>query len=1066
MHESIFSTKFLDNKLRNDTLDHVKDLEHKQLILKRWISAIENDSINWSNETQIDITFLNDIFGEVLDYEYLIDKSQVNLLPKQNIESKEPDAILGYFSREKNLAGFENQQTLQRDIKAVVELKDSRTDLDRIQNRVEKISPVTQAFEYARKAGINCKWIIVSNFRTIRLYNKESDKYEIFNIADLNDNYQLKRFFYFLHKDRLIFTAGESPVDAMYRERQEEEVRITNEFYNKFKDIRLLLFEHLQKNNPQIDKLICLEKAQKLLDRIIFICFCADLEILPPKILQNIKLDSNKAYYFSDNILWRNLIEFFSSVDKGNTRIAKLNGGLFAKDEVLNSLEIKDKTLNYVFELAEYDYRSDLNVNILGHIFEQSISDLEKIKKQIVNPQGINPQGFQNLAGLESATNGKRKEFGIFYTPDYITNYIVHESIGNWLAESRKQLGESELPLLTDKDYDSIKTTKQGTLKTNDKIEKHKKYWTDYQQKLLSIKVLDPACGSGAFLVAAFDYLLKEYLVIQKELKLLNPAVPHEKFLPKAKGGLEFTTTELFDIEDHIIKKCLFGVDINFESIEITKLALWLKTVKRGKILSDIDYNIQQGNSLIDNIEIANKVAFNWNEKFRSIMQNGGFDVVIGNPPYISFQNNYFTKLEIDFFNKTYNTVYKIFDAFALFIEKGMQLINNEGVLSYICPSVFLTNDSFSKLRNYLINNGKIISILNCGDNVFPDAVVPTICFTFQRNATQKLHVDLYNIDNNNKIYLENKIDINLFNKIDSVFNLRIHLFDSKLLEKISISCLPLGDLLEIRESIKTGNDAEFINDSKLNDNYLPVISGKDISRYYLNSKRFINFDSEKLNRPTKLEYYNQNKLFIRRVGSNLCATFDNANHLSTHVLYLGLPKNIEFNLKYLLSLLNSKLFNYIYNLKYPAKGAVFPEIRIGHLRELPIKNIPIINQQILIEKADLILNKTNEFNELNNKFLTFCQSQFPFEKLTERLKEWYLLNFKEFTKELRRQKVKMDLNKLYKLYDFIDIFEQEKRKIIEIKQLINNCDAEIDKIIYQLYNLDEKEIGIIESFK
>ena len=471
MQQTIFTSKYFNDRINVYNIGAIKDLENKKKLINRWITALESGNLSLSKETQIDLTFLNDIFGEVLDYDYEIDKQKINLIPKSSIDSKEPDAILGYFSQQD-----------RKDIRVVIELKNSKTDLDRVQNRLEKISPVTQAFEYARKAGRNCKWVIVSNFKSIRLYNKESDRYEIFNLIDLKDDFHLKRFFFLLHKDRLFFQAGESFIDILYRERLEEEKKIENEFYSKYHSVRTRLFEHLIANNQATEPTVLLERTQKILDRIIFICFCADLEIIPKSILQEVIKTANPSFKFTNDLLWQTLKQLFYTLDLGNNRIFKLNGGLFEKDEVLDKLKIDDDILLEVLSLSEYDYRSDLNVNILGHVFEQSISDIEKMKQ--------NFQVSENFEDLSGEQNGKRKAFGIFYTPENVTKYLVQQTIGNWLEEQKQELGENKLPIVTDKDYDLIKITKQGTLRTNNRIEKNKLFWEAYLERLLSIKIL------------------------------------------------------------------------------------------------------------------------------------------------------------------------------------------------------------------------------------------------------------------------------------------------------------------------------------------------------------------------------------------------------------------------------------------------------------------------------------------------------------------------------------------------------------------------------------------------
>ena len=176
------------------------------------------------------------------------------------------------------------------------------------------------------------------------------------------------------------------------------------EFYAKFHSLRTKLFEHLLLNNKTVDANILLEKTQKLLDRIIFICFCANLEIIPSNIIKQLKTHSDPIYKFYDNLVWIHLKTLFTTLDLGNNKLAKLNGGLFEEDEILNMLTINDNVLLEVLTLSEYDYRSDLNVNILGHIFEQSISDIEKLKKNLF--------AAQNNPNEPKTENGKRKTFG------------------------------------------------------------------------------------------------------------------------------------------------------------------------------------------------------------------------------------------------------------------------------------------------------------------------------------------------------------------------------------------------------------------------------------------------------------------------------------------------------------------------------------------------------------------------------------------------------------------------------------------------------------------------------
>jgi len=1034
MQQTIFTSKYFDNKLRSFDINQVKNLEYKQQILKRWISAIENDTLKFSKETQIDITFLNDIFGEVLEYDYHIDKSKINLVPKSSIESKEPDAILGYFTPQE-----------RKDIRVVIELKDSRADLDRVQNRLEKISPVTQAFEYARKAGEQCKWVIVSNLKTIRLYNKESDCYELFNLIDLQDEYYLKRFFYLLHKDRLIFTNGDSFVEKLYIERQEEELKITKEFYQNYKEIRIKLFKNLKENNPKIDKLILLEKAQKLLDRIIFICFCSDLEILPVKMLQNIAtFFTTKDFFYNDTSLWFLLKEYFETIDKGNTKIAKLNGGLFAKDNVLDDLKIGSEILLDVFKLSNFDYRSDLNVNILGHIFEQSISDLEKLKKEI------------NILKPEE-TNGKRKEFGVFYTPDYITKYIVKESIGGWLTDIRNELGENELPILTDKDYDLIKITKQGTLRTNDKIEKNKKFWNDYLQKLLSIKVLDPACGSGAFLVAAFDFMLKEYLLIQKEITLLNPPEPPENFIPKMKGGLEFKPTVLFDIEEHIIKNNLYGVDINFESVEITKLAMWLKTVKRGKILSDIDYNIQHGNSLIENKEIAGNLAFNWSEKHKNIIENSGFDVIIGNPPYIQLsKQDDISDKEKEYYINTFQTSGGRLNTFIFFIHLATKLLKPNGYIGYIIPNTILTQEYYRETRQMLLNNCIIKNITTYPFLPFEDAVVENISLIIKNQKSENYKISVYEQE---KLEVS-EIQIIESEKLKSNHNFIITIKENSICDKIdSLNFEPLKNFVEINQGIALKEDKSNSVKDIYQEGYYKLLDGRNINRYQVNwTGDYLDFNLDKIHSCKRKDIFQTNeKLFFRRVSANLIFAYDNEKYFALNTLVvINLKENASFDIKYLLCILNSKLINYYYVNKYKSTKKVFSEIQARTIGLLPIPIIEKIEQQPFIENANLMLAKKTELQLISKEFTNYLSAKYNINNLSKNLINWYKINDNQFLTELAKLKINISLKDESKLLQY---FNEQKQIASKIDNEIEIIDIKIDELIYKLYKLSNSEI-------
>jgi hypothetical protein len=403
-----------------------------------------------------------------------------------------------------------------------------------------------------------------------------------------------------------------SPVYRLASHTHVEEERITKAFYVFYRDLRLDLFYQLRRDNPppegeatELHEVRLLEHAQKILDRVLFICFCEDKGLLPAGVLR--RALTAKAEGFVQVTRWQQLCGLFDAVDRGHPpmHINGYDGGLFAKDEALDALSVGDESLVGILTLGKYDFETDLNVNILGHIFEQSISDLEGIRAEI-------------RGGVTDKQRSRRRREGIFYTPEFITRFMVARTIGGWLRERSAELEARH------------RTGRPGPMSKETRL----RLWLDYLEVLRGIEVLDLACGSGAFLVAAFDYLLGEYGRVNRNIAELTGK-------PGQMG--------LFDLDRQILQENLYGLDLNHESVEITKLGLWLKTARRDKPLSNLDHNIRCGNSLIeppradDRPELAEAFAalppdtrpFEWREAFPEVFGRGGFDVVVSNPPYV-----------------------------------------------------------------------------------------------------------------------------------------------------------------------------------------------------------------------------------------------------------------------------------------------------------------------------------------------------------------------------------------------------------------------------------------------
>ncbi|HMA62197.1 MAG TPA: DNA methyltransferase, partial [bacterium] len=591
-------------------------------------------------EEALQAAFLKGIFGTILGYKDLTEAEDkqytMKVEPATEVDATKPDGSLGFFE----INGAE--QT-----KVVIELKGPKISLDEKQKRAGKDygTPVEQAFGYATKYD-GIEWVIVSNMIEIRLYKYDRGQghYEEFLIPRLDDPENFKEFHLILSRPNLFTRENGSLTEKLTRETAELEEDITTKFYNLYKQTRIELFEHLKQHNPDYDQELLFEKAQKFLDRIIFICFCEDLGLLPPKILHKAIQSGEASFSMSDTRIWEEIKGIFKAIDQGNPakNINAYNGGLFKPDETLHQLTIKNNFFSAIDEISAYDFDSDLDVNILGHIFEQSISDIEEIKADI-QAEEYNQQ------------ESKRKKEGIFYTPEYITKYIVENSVGKYIEDIKTELGYAELPEIDAAESPQVK----GKYR-----QKHLRFYDEYIQRLRSIKILDPACGSGAFLNQAFDYLLQEYKWVRNQRSLIE------------QKPIDISLQD--QVFKQILQDNLYGVDLNQESVEITKLSLWLKSANKNKPLANLDDNIKCGNSLIDDPEVAGDKAFDWEAEFPEIMDAGGFDVVIGNPPYIRTQ--YLLSEDKNYFSQNYNSAeYGGYDIYSIFVEKGYSLLSKNG---------------------------------------------------------------------------------------------------------------------------------------------------------------------------------------------------------------------------------------------------------------------------------------------------------------------------------------------------------------------------------------------------
>src|SRR5574344_1649459 len=598
---SIFMSMF-----QKSIINSVKQDETK--VALRWASFqkfLEKvEYIKTVKEEKYQDGFLVDIFENCLGYTLdMTNPKSFNLEreKKNETDSKKADGVIYVDDK----------------VVGVIELKEQDTkNLDKIE---------TQAFNY-HASHSNSKYIIISNFDELRFYVDKKTAYEKFNLFTLN--YEEFKKLHLL----ISYESIKDDVPLKLKEKTNSfEQDISKKLYKDFSHFRTLLFENIVKNNTNIDKQILLRLTQKLCDRIIFILFAEDRDLLRTNMIKEIREEFINQK-FTNYSLYDIYKFYFEAINKGNDKlqIPQYNGGLFATDLLLDRLIIDDFILDENVQiLSNYDFASEISVNILGHIFEQSLTDLEELQANIDN---VN---FDK-------TKSKRKKDGVFYTPEYITRYIVENTLGKMCSEKREELLIGNRILIPS---NPKKLTKQEQ-QTKDNLQEYKNW-------LLNLKILDPACGSGAFLNQALEYLINEHKNLQNDLALM--------------GDL-FAS---YMVEEEILEHNLYGVDINEDAVEIAKLSLWLRTAKRGIPLTKLVDKIKCGNSLIDDKRVVPN-AIVWEEAFKEVFEQGGFDVVIGNPPYITFalgNKQEFSQKEIEYYKNKFplSSVYKV-SSYLIFI--------------------------------------------------------------------------------------------------------------------------------------------------------------------------------------------------------------------------------------------------------------------------------------------------------------------------------------------------------------------------------------------------------------
>jgi type I restriction-modification system DNA methylase subunit len=584
-----------------------------------------------------------------------------------------------------------------------------------------------------------------------------------------------------------------------------------------------------------------------------------------------------------------------------------------------------------------------------------------------------------------------RKAGGVFYTPHYVVDYIVRNTVGELVAG---------------------KTPKQAA----------------------KIKILDPACGSGNFLLGAYQFLLDWHRDYYR--KHCKPSKGH-KSDPLTPQG-ELSTVE----KKRILLNNIFGVDIDVNAAEMTKLSLLLKCMEgeteasiantrrlfHERVLPDIDDNILVGNSLVntdyygivpDDEDEKQIKPFNMQKAFAGVFKQGGFNAVIGNPPYVQMSMfHWFNDNQKNYLLQKYSSSMGRINTFGFFIEKGIQVLAPDGKLGVIVPNTVLTQEYYYELRKFILQNTHIEHIVSYEKRVFSGAVVETATLVLAKTKSAAKTITAFCRNHTKEItYTKKRISQKIFEHTHkNSFIVTSAAGDLRMKQNIDSHCsLKFDDISTINQAIALKkNRSALLYKNQRGKNYQPVLDGREISRYCTNwSGRYLRYDLKAIHSCKREDIFlSKEKIFFRRVASSLIGTLDTNRFYALNTLaVINKRENMNIDIRCLLGVFNSRLVNYYYIKFLKSTKNVFSEIQARQVGQIPFPNIDI----------------------------------------TKKKDKW------------QHDEIVHSVNKLLLLYQKLPA-AANPQTVRQVRDKIAYYEEQIDQIVYQLYGLTDEEIKMIEN--
>ena len=744
---------------------------------------------------------------------------------------------------------------------------------------------VTQAIDYAWMKS--CSWAILCNFETIAVYNadwKESNYgNNLFFVLHPSDFLTDRRFTFF---SKIAFENNELDKIASKYGKKQLKNPINKQLLEDMIHFREVLSKDVVRNNQ--DKHLTQddidESIQRILDRLIFIRNAEDRGLEENQLQSNVR----QWYAKGKGHLVKEISRIYKDYDE------KYNSKLFAH-HLCDDLYIENEALQEVIEglnqSKDNSYRYDFSIiesDVLGNIYEQYLGNILK--------------STPKRAKLEESKT-HRKEQGIYYTPSYIVDYIVKNTVGEY-----------------------IKTHKP--------------------EEIRKVKILDPACGSGSFLIRVYKEL-EDYW--KKELKLDESGLMQTKFDTQNSG-------EVYTLKTEILKNNIFGVDLDPKAVEIAQLNLLLQISERGHRLPLLQNNIKIGNSLIGDSSISDR-AFKWVEEFPEIMKDGGFDIVIGNPPY----GAELSEKERGWISRFYSYSKSYKNTALIFIEKSLNLLNNNGKFGMIVPKSLAYSQEWKNGRKLV--KDKLYRVVDVS-KAFEDVLLEQLILILEKNNTSSYYT-LENITYHNSLSIEKKY-------IDLTDSIILH--DNP--QDFEIFKMMIKSTKRLRDISKTSRGIPFQKHVVKTPTKYKILRGRDIKRYhYSTNAEFLPENMINLNMK-KIEFLRRPKIVSQRIVAHVTKPSDHIIIMSAMdrdgIITLDTVENTvimdeRYSFEFLLSLLNSELISW-YAYRYIFSKA----IRTMDLDDYYIGKIPLPEKEIdnlkFVKLTNNIISLYKSLNKLTNK--------------------------------------------------------------------------------------------------